>query len=95
MRTEDLGLELAGLVVTGDLGVSTERAEFYNQVADEAEGSEATTFTNDRVYAAAARLCEVLGVQLRNADTIRGRLQRREVRGERRSRWVRRLVRLR
>ena len=76
MRAEDIGVELAGLLVTGDLVTSTERADLYGRLADEADEAEATTFTAHGVYVKAARLRDALDSKLRAADVIRGKPQR-------------------
>lgn len=81
--------------MSDSLGTSSERAEFYNEVAHEAVASEPTTFTSDAVYAAASRLHAALGLQLANADVIRGRPGRSTAPSSPDRGWLRRLGRRR
>jgi len=79
--------------MSDDLGTSSERAEVYRLLAEEADDSEPTTFTSDEVYAAASRLHEALGRQLRNVDVIRGRRRRPQTPASPGGGWLRRLLR--
>jgi hypothetical protein len=81
--------------MSDDLGTSSERAEVYGLLADEADGSEPTTFTSDEVYVAACLLHDALGRQIRNADVIRGPRCQDLTTVLLGSGWLRRLARLR
>lgn len=72
MRAEDVTMGFAGFVMIDDLATSAKRAAIYNKLADEAEASDGTVFTDDEVYRALGRVIAVFGARLLDADAIKG-----------------------
>jgi hypothetical protein len=84
MRRTDLALGFDGCAVNGrwvdDLVVGDlslmELARLYRKLADHAASDEATTYTDDGLFAATTRLSEALAANVGAASHIRGARRR-------------------